>query len=535
MNNTPSAENRKQLQELLKKGSTAYSQRNFNVAGQCCQELLQLQPDLVPAHFLVGLVGLETKNNNIAFSAFQSVVKLDNDHVAAWAQLAYLYMKNGKVNLSDHALQEVRRIRTDDPTVLTLIGTTFSMMGEHSLAKSAFGRAYTIDPENIEYMSNLANNLVNHGDTETSEALFKNIIKKRPDSPQIHWSLSQSIRAKDNKHLEKMKKLCKKNQNNQKGQAFYYYAIGKEYEDQQRWSEAFDAFSKGARAARSSNNYDEVNEIKTFEYLTEHFTEQWLANSGPGIAEASPIFVLGQPRSGTTLIERIITSHSDVHSAGELQQFPLTMRRLGNVGTDQRFSPEIYASVKDLDGRLLATKYIQTTGRMRGSAEKFVDKLPTNYLNLPIILKALPNAKIVHLVRNPMDSCFSSYKQLFADAYLHSYDQQEMARHHVRYRNLMQIWRERFPGRFFDISYEETVSDIETNARALIDYLELPWQDECLNFHKQKTAVATASTVQVREPAHTRSIDRWLKYEKQLQPMLEILKKHDLEVEKYSD
>ncbi len=529
MNNTTSAENRKQLQDLLTKGSFAYNKRNFDVAGQCCQELLQLQPDLVPAHFLVGLVGLKTNNKDIAFSAFQTVVKLDKDHVAAWAQLANIYMQRGMVNFADKALQEVRKNRTDDPIVLNLMGSTLTQMGEHSVAKAFYDRAHTLVPDNFEYMHNLANNLVHHGDTETSEALFKNIIKKRPDSPQAHWSLSLSQKAEDNSHIKKMRKLCNRNNNNARAKAFYYYAMGKEYEDLQMWSEAFDAFSKGAAATRSEDDFDEATEIKTFEYLTEHFSEQWLAECGPGIADASPIFVLGQPRTGSTLIERIITSHTDVHSAGELQQFTLAMRRLGNNNSPQRFSAELFASVKDLDGRQLAIKYMKTIGRMSGNAAKFVDKLPSNYLNIPLILKALPNAKIVHLVRNPMDACFSSYKQLFASAYLHSYDQQEMARHHMRYRKLMQVWRERFPGRFFDISYEETTRDIEPNARALIDYLELPWQDECLNFHKQKTAVTTASTVQVREPAHTRSIGRWRKYEKQLQPMLETLKKYGFE------
>ena len=529
MNNTPSAENREQLQDLLKKGSTAYNQGNYDVAGQCCQELLQIQPDLVPAHFLVGLVGLKTNNKQIAFNAFLTVVKLDKDHVAAWAQLAHHYMLKGLVNLADQALYEVRRIRTDDPTVLNLMGTTLSMMGEHSLAKTAFSRAYTLVPENLEYMHNLANNLVHHGDTETSETMYKDIIKKRPNSPQAHWSLSLSLKAEDNSHIEKMKKLCKKSKNNAKAQAFYYYAMGKEYEDQERWSEAFDAFSKGAAATRSEDDYDEATEISAFEYLTEHFTEQWLAESGPGIADASPIFVLGQPRTGSTLIERIITSHTDVHSAGELQQFSLAMLRLSKSNNLKRFSTEQFASAKELDGRLLAVKYMKTIGGMSGKVERFVDKLPSNYLNIPLILKALPNAKIVHLVRNPMDACFSSYKQLFSNAYLHSYDLHEMARHHMRYRKLMQVWRERFPGRFLDISYEETARDLEPNARRLIDYLELPWQDECLNFHKQKTAVSTASTVQVREPAHTRSVDRWLKYEKQLQPMLETLKKHGFE------
>jgi hypothetical protein len=159
-----------------------------------------------------------------------------------------------------------------------------------------------------------------------------------------------------------------------------------------------------------------------------------------------------------------------------------------------------------------------------------VDKLPQNYLMIPLILAALPNARIIHLVRDPMDACFASYKQLFADAYLHSYDQREMARHHVRYRALMDCWRERFPGRFFDISYEDTARDLEPHARALVDYLGLPWEDACLEFHTQDTAVSTASAVQVREPAHTRSIGRWRQYETQLQPMLEELQKAGLSV-----
>jgi len=129
-----------------------------------------------------------------------------------------------------------------------------------------------------------------------------------------------------------------------------------------------------------------------------------------------------------------------------------------------------------------------------------------------------------------MDACFASYKQLFADAYLHSYDLEEMARHHCRYRRLMAAWRDRFPGRFLDISYEETVSNLEPNARRLVEFLGLPWEDACLHFHEQKHAVSTASAVQVREPAHTRSIGRWRKYEDRLQPMRKVLEQNGLEI-----
>jgi len=162
--------------------------------------------------------------------------------------------------------------------------------------------------------------------------------------------------------------------------------------------------------------------------------------------------------------------------------------------------------------------YIETTRQLAGDTPHFVDKLPSNFLYVPLILKALPNAKIVHLRRNPMDACFSSFKQLFADAYPHSYDQEEMARHHARYYRLMETWRERFGDRFFDIAYEDVARDLEPNARALIDFLGLPFEDACLEFHKQKTAVTTASAVQVRQPAHTKSVGRWRRYEHQLEP-----------------
>ena len=511
--------NQEKMQQLLKLGFDELSRGNIKAAGEYCQQALKIEPKLVQAHFLVGLIGLEASDRKTAFSAFQSVIQLDNDHVAAWAHLAKLYLSEGQVNLADAALRETRRIRTEDPLVLDLIGNTLSLMGEHSVAKAFFVHANKLRPKFPPFMLNLANNLVYHGETELSQTVLKDIVALQQDSPQAHWALSTSQKAKDTTHIDSMKVLVEQRHNNQRAQAFYLYAIGKEYEDLQKWPEAFEAFSQGASARRATIEFDEPAEIEMFEYLKEKVTEEWLAKGEPGNQSSAPIFVLGQPRTGTTLIERIITSHSQVHSAGELQQFGLALRRLTNYQNPKRFSAELFKAALQLDAKQVGGMYLQSSKRMQGNTPYFVDKLPQNYLMIPLILKALPNAKIIHLVRNPMDSCFSSFKQLFADAYLHSYNQEEMARHHARYQDLMQTWRNRFGEQFFEISYEETAQNVEPNARSLLEFLELPWEDACLNFHKQDTAVSTASAVQVREPAHTRSIDRWKKYEEQLQPM----------------
>ena len=171
----------------------------------------------------------------------------------------------------------------------------------------------------------------------------------------------------------------------------------------------------------------------------------------------------------------------------------------------------------------LFSRYLYLYAKSK-SKSRIGEKDPANAIFINQIYETYPNAKIVHVTRDPMDSCFSSFKQLFADAYFHSYDLEEMARHHCRYRRLMDVYRDRFPGRFFDIAYEETVTALEPNARALIDYLGLPWDDACLRFHEQSAAVSTASAVQVREPAHTRSVNRWKRYETQLEPMLAVLR-----------
>jgi tetratricopeptide (TPR) repeat protein len=514
----------KELQDLLKTGYAELRRGNIAAAANCARKALAKKPDLVPGHFLVGLVALEGKERKTAFAAFQSVVKLDPDHGAAWAHLAKFHMSEGQVNLADSALRETLRIKPDTPIVLDMIGTTLSLMGEYDAARAFYTQANEKKPDYPPFLQNLANNLVYHGDTEGAETVFRRIIELQPDSPQSHWGLSSSRKATDNLHIEQMHALQRGHDSDPRSRAFYLYAIGKEYEDLQQWEPAFEAFSMGAAARRTSVEYDEPAEIAMFDFLEKHYTREWLDSLPDGNPDPSPIFVLGQPRTGTTLVERIISSHSQVHSAGELQQFGLAVRRLGNYRNPKRFSEELFTLAQQLEPAKVGGLYLQTTRKMRGTTPHFVDKLPQNYFYIPLILKALPNAKIVHLVRDPMDACFASFKQLFADAYLHSYDQGETARHHARYRHLMSVWRERFPGRFFDISYEDTARDLEPNARALIDYLELPWEDNCLDFHQQEGAVSTASAVQVREPVHTRSIGRWRRYESQLQPMVDALR-----------
>ncbi len=507
------------ITHALRDGLALLAAGRYTDASECCRKILTARPDLVEAHFLVGLIALELKQTWTAISAFGSVTKLDPQHGAAWAQLARLFMSAGQPNRADAALEMALKHPDENGQVQDLIGSVHSMLGDQAAAAECFDKAVARQPRNVAFLLNQANNRMFLGQLDAAAATVEKALEIQPENPNAHWILANLRRARDRGHVEVLQRLIAREPRNLLALAFLAYALGKELEDLEDWGAAFDAFETGARARRRIIAVDESAEPEMFAALERIYTPEWLAAGPSGPDDPSPIFVVGQPRTGTTLIERIITSHSQVHSAGELRQFGNCIRRLTDYRDKRRVSGRLAEDASKLDGRQLGQAYLTTTRQMRGTLPRFVDKLPTNYQYLPLILKALPRAKIIHVRRHPMDAAFASYKQLFADAYPHSYDQREMARHHARYWRLMNAWRERFPGRFLDIAYEDVASDLDTQSRVLIDFLELPWEDACLSFHRQGAAVTTASAVQVREPVHTRSIGRWRRYESRLQPM----------------
>ena len=506
------------MRDSLKEGFSHLQAGQPEKAAECCQRVLTSRQDLPEAHFLVGLVALELENRKVAIEAFGSVTKLDATHGPAWANLARLFMMAGQPARADKALDNAVRHADNNPVVHDLIGLVSSMLGNDQEALRWYGKAVAGAPDNVGFMVNHANSQMHVGKLEASATTLRKALALSPGNANAHWILAGLGKAKDRKHVEEMQQFIATGRYPAKALAFLCYGLGKELEDLEDWDAAFEAFAKGAEARHSTINYNEAAEEEMYEALERTYTKEWLETPAGSCDSAAPIFIVGQPRTGTTLVERVITAHSMVHSAGELKQLGNAVRRLTKYTGASRFSAELVEGAARVDLEKLGNMYIETSRTLAGDTPHFVDKLPLNYIYLPLILKALPHAKIIHLRRNPMDACFSSFKQLFADAYPHSYNQEEMARHHARYYHLMEIWRERFGDRFLDVAYEDVARDLEPNARALIEFLGLPWEDACLEFHKQKAAVTTASAVQVRQPAHTKSIGRWRRYEQQLEP-----------------
>lgn len=509
--------------ELLQRGFAALQSGDLKTAESCCQKVLGNNTQIPQAHFLVGLLAIETKNRKLAASAFHTVTQLDPKNTAAWAHLAKVFSELGYTVRADEALKNAEKFSTDRPLIQNVIGSVWTLLGEHEKAHSWFLKAHQAEQKSSIYGVNRANAESFLGRTDDAMNTIDAVLKEHPSNPQAHWIRAGLSKATNSDHANTMSNIAEKQEKHPHAAAFLYYGAGKEYEDIQDWPRAFGAFSKGAAAKRKTINYNEAEEERIFSTLAETCTHEWMHSIESNTESEAPIFIIGQPRTGTTLIERVITSHSDVVSAGELQQFYLAIRRISNVATPARNTAALMEAAATIDPSKLGSAYLAGTRNHAEKAKHFVDKMPANYLYAPLIARALPKAKFIHVTRNPMDSCFSSFKQLFADAYPHSYDLQEMARHHVRYRRLMDQWQNVLGEQMINISYEDTVQNLEDNARRLISFLGLPWQDDCLNFHQQRSAVSTASAVQVREPAHTRSVGRWKHYDKQLQSMVKII------------
>ena len=519
----------KEAQAHLRAGFAALQQGRPRDAVEFCRKAILAAPEYPEAHFLVGLVALDMNDRKTAARAFGSVTKLDPKHAAAWAQLARLFMRLGQPARAEKALNEAKAVSPTDAAVCDLIGVVSSMLGDQPEAKSWYLKAVGRAPGNEEYAVNLATACMFLGENDAAIEAVRPLLARAAPPAQAEWLYSSIVRQKDPARPRAL--LDRARRSDPHAAAFLAYAAGKEFEDCGEWANAFDAFDVGARAKRSTVEFDEAAEEERFRSMGDIFERRSCSPAPAGCEDASPIFVVGQPRTGTTLIERIITSHSKVESAGELQQFRLSAARLSQGGGAERSIGETLEAFAALDMKALGAEYLRVSAPMRTGKPRFVDKLPGNYFYVPLILAALPNARIIHLTRHPMDSCFASFKQLFAEAYPHSYDQREMARHFARYAKLMATWRRLCPGRFLDVSYEAAVADLEPNARRIIDYLGLSWEDACLRFHEQDASVATASAVQVREAAHTRSVGRWRRYERELEPMLAELRKSGIAVD----
>ena len=511
--------------KLLAQATAVYKQGNHRQAFDLAKTLLPVAPDHAGLHYLIGLAALGLKEMSLAVKYLLRAVTLDplrGEYAAQFAKVLSL------VNQQAVALALVDRTLTLSPldaTTLDALGFVLARANEHERARALYARAAAQEPSRVNLHNHLAKSLMFLGKLDEAEQEMETCLDLAPQSWEIHLTLSYlRTQTATSNHLERLQSLLPKSAGNLLAQIYVHLALFKEYEDLADYPKAFEHLALGKAAGKVGRDYSRERQEALFAALTQALPNPETAAAGFPTDE--PIFVIGMPRSGTTLVERIISNHPDVHSAGELNNFPVAFKQLSGSGTRPQLDPETIDCVPNIDWRRLGEAYLAGTRPVTGHKPHFIDKLPHNFLYAGFIAQALPQAKIICLRRDPMDTCLGNFRQLFAlksSNYDYSFDLLDTGHYYVLFDHLMAHWQQLFPGRILEVDYETLVESQEASSRQLLEFCGLPWDDACLRFEDNPAPVATASAVQVRKPMYRSSLKRWKHYEAQTAELQKLL------------
>ena len=433
---------------------------------------------------------------------------------------------------------------TADPLLLDALGSFFSFVGDQPTALDAFEQAAALAPDNAHIIFNRATVRRFLGQLAAAEADYDRVIALRPADCEAYKNRSDlRTQTVDRNHIAELERLAAQGLADWRSEVQIRYALAKEYEDLGDYRNSFEQLRQGAAKRRENLRYDVRNDVSTVDWIIEAFpagreaaasvrAAPQQATTQPAAPQpAAPIFIVGLPRSGTTLVDRILSSHSQVRSAGELNDFALSLvaRVRSESGGGQLPRHELVARSAQVDFAALGRDYLARARAVIGEG-CFTDKMPLNYLYCGLIQRALPNARIVHLTRHPMAAGYAMYKTLFKDGYPFSYDLDEIARYYIAYRKLMDHWNAVMPGAIHSVNYENLVTDQISETRKLLEFCGLDWQDACAEFHRNPSATTTASASQVRRPIYDSSVAQWRHYAAQLVVLSDALESAGIEL-----
>lgn len=447
-------------------------------------------------------------------------------------------LREGDVAGAIRNLERIEAEACNDHLLLQSVAGVYLHCGQHLLAARCYARSVELQPSNPDYLYNLATSRVALGELEEAERLFTEAIRLNPRDHGA-WLNRSALRRQtpESNHVEQLKFVKAHLGEPDPGQVQICHALAKELEDLRRYDEAFAYLQEGAHRRRLGMKYDIAEDEAAMAAISRVFgPELFAGHADAGYESNRPIFIVGLPRSGTTLVDRIVSSHSRVESLGEHTTLALAVMELAGPGgaVDQATAADkagLIERAAHIDFQALGRRYCEAIDGFRSKAPRLVDKTPQNFLYLGLIHLALPGARVIHLRRHPMDICYAIYKTLFRAGYPFSYSLQEVGRYYLAYHRLMEHWRTTIPSAFLDVDYERMVTDTEAEGRRIMKYLGLDWEDACLQFHKHSGPAATASAAQVRQPIYRSSVGLWRQYSRQLAPLAARLRERGIAID----
>lgn len=494
--------------------------RDWRTVRACAREILKVQKTSAEGHFLNGLAEKAASRPEPARRAFARAMHHDQARYDAAIELAGQLMQLHEHGEAVALLDRHTPAANASPKYLEMAATLYSNAGLPRQAWPLYQRADELQPGIPSLQAKLAACAVFVGQLDEARRRYRQLLETAPGHQRNHYELARIVDATDDSHLQAMQALLRTTSLAPEKNIYLYYAIGKELEDLERWDEAFEYYRRAGDAAKLVSDYNVGDDTALIDSVIESCHEQWLRDgSKPEPAGGpTPVFVVGLPRSGTTLVERILSSHSRVESIGESFALQTTLLRMGSRrgASAARLSPESVARASRCEPADIRSAYLKAIAYRQTGADFFIEKFPENFLYLGFIARAFPNARIVFVKRNPLDACFAMYKQSF---FRYAYTLDDLGAYYVAWDRLRRHWQSVLSTRLIEVSYEELVADQETRTRQLLAAVGVRFEPNCLHFERNRAASNTASAAQVRQKLHSRSVHRWRRFSRQLEPL----------------
>ena len=488
---------------------------------------LRINPDNVDAMLTLAQAwwGDEKCQSDIE-ALLRRVTELAPGHAEAWRMLGTLLHGAERPEEAIECFRKATEIEPDDAKAWSGLGQDYAQVGEMEKSAVAYARSIQLQPDLPGIRMSHAHVLKSLGQQGESLREYRAAIALKPDFGEVYWSMANlKVFRFEPEEIAAMELQLAGGKLTESADVHVRFALGKACEDAGDYDRAWEFYHEGNQRHRPTVFHDPVGFELRHEKILAVFSREFLAErAGQGYESAAPIFIVGLPRSGSTLIEQVLASHSQVEGTLELPVLGEIADSTGRYRGEHREFPNSVRELRRQDLRAYGQQYIDQTRIYRTTGKpRFTDKLPNNFSYLGFAHLILPNARFINARRHPLDSCLGNYKQLFGKGQNFTYDMNELALYYRQYHETMTHWHEVMPGRVLDVHYEETVGDFEAQVRRILDHCGLPFEEACLRFHETQRPVRTASSEQVRQPLYTRALGTWRRYETHLGPWQEEL------------
>jgi tetratricopeptide (TPR) repeat protein len=509
----------------LKIANEKFNAGEMQQAAEMYEQILVSEPNNYVALHNLGLIASKFQRQDVAIDLFLRSIESQPNEIKSYTSLAAIFEQESYFSEAQHLLETAIFIHPKSSEAHYQLASVLYKQGQLVEAEKVCNEVIRINTKNDDAYNLLGVIYQEQGQFENARKKYRKAIRINQSKYESYYYLSNTKKfARNDSDLNELKKIfARDKQTSDPNFNMIVYALGKAHHDIKDYEAAFNFFSEANQRKKELNPYDKESSEALLKQIEIIFSEQVISDKQhSGYESETPLFIVGMPRSGTSLVEQIIAGHSQVYGAGE--NVKLGQMALATATTKTKYPESLIFTNKSRYAEI-GKEYVLSLEKLSSSATYIIDKMPSNFMLIGFIHLILPKAKIIHCTRDPIATSFSCFRTGFSDSHYYCNDLEDLGSFYRHYLALMEHWRRVLPNKILDIKYEHLVNNTEDSVKNILEYLELPWDENCLNYDKNEGAVKTASLWQVRQPIYTSSLNSWKNYQEYLQPLIQQLER----------